>query len=118
MLLQKSKHFLYTPYVAECCDIVAAQGDHLSDKHLPYIVQLQKLTEDLELVVSKTHAEDTSEQFVPQIQSLKSSCDKVRSSIPFPLSESRKSRTTMSGPITDSSNSPNIYATQPFGLAA
>jgi hypothetical protein len=93
VLLQKSHHFRYSPYILECCHKLLARGSFPTDRHLPYIIYLQKLTEEVDDAVTEaTGAIRTSRQaqLPAELHRIRERYTTTKSSLPFPLSESRK----------------------------
>lgn len=92
ILLQKARNFLHTPYVTECCKHIALHGHEPSDKYLQYMVHLQRLIEEVDDTVAREGPTKWSQHCVDELQRVKESCAEIRSSLPFPLSESRKTQ--------------------------
>ncbi|KAM5342328.1 hypothetical protein ACJ41O_013294 [Fusarium nematophilum] len=92
VLLQKSHHFRYTPYILESCHILASRGNQPTDKHLPYIIYLQKLTEEVDdAVTGATGAQAAphkTQQLPAELHRIRERYMTTKASLPFPLSES------------------------------
>ncbi|KAH6975214.1 hypothetical protein BKA56DRAFT_590215 [Ilyonectria sp. MPI-CAGE-AT-0026] len=88
LILQKSRHFYFTPYISTCCEYLAHQNQHPTDKHLACIVNLQKLTEQVEEITGRTSNIGDGAQFEAEIQQIAQKCAEVKSTLPFSLSES------------------------------
>ncbi|KPM43790.1 hypothetical protein AK830_g2768 [Neonectria ditissima] len=88
LLLQKSRHFSFTPYISRCCEHLAAQGQYDTDKHLAYIINLQTLTEKLEDLVGQASTSNDAVQFEAEIQQIAQRCAETKCALPFPLSKS------------------------------
>ncbi|QPC79203.1 hypothetical protein HYE68_009955 [Fusarium pseudograminearum] len=91
VLLQKSHHFRYSPYILECCHKLLASGSFPTDRHLPYIIYLQKLTEEVDDAVieaSGTVRGSRQGHLPAELQRIRERYTTTKSSLPFPLSES------------------------------
>ncbi|RKL31786.1 hypothetical protein BFJ70_g9575 [Fusarium oxysporum] len=91
VLLQKSHHFRYSPFILECCHKLLSRGTAPSDRHLPYIIYLQKLTEEVDdAVIEATGAFRGSRQdkLPAELHRIRERYTSTKSSLPFPLSES------------------------------
>ncbi|KAH6955594.1 hypothetical protein DER45DRAFT_586529 [Fusarium avenaceum] len=91
VLLQKSHHFRYSPFILECCHKLLSGGTSPSDRHLPYIIYLQKLTEEVDdAVIEATGAMRGSRQdrLPAELHRIRERYTSTKSSLPFPLSES------------------------------
>ncbi|KAF5658865.1 cercosporin resistance protein [Fusarium heterosporum] len=91
VLLQKSHHFRYSPFILECCHKLLSEGTSPSDKHLPYIIYLQKLTEEVDdAVIEATGAIHGSRQdrLPAELNRIRDRYTNTKASLPFPLSES------------------------------
>ncbi|UPK94451.1 hypothetical protein LCI18_005386 [Fusarium solani-melongenae] len=90
VLLQKSHHFRYTPYILDCCHQLTARTSQPTDKHLPYIIYLQKLTEEVDdAVTGATSTLSTTTQQLPaELHRIRERYMTTKASLPFPLSES------------------------------
>ncbi|KAF4441526.1 cercosporin resistance [Fusarium acutatum] len=91
VLLQKSHHFRYSPFILECCHKLLSEGTAPSDRHLPYIIYLQKLTEEVDdAVIEATGAIRGSRQdkLPAELHRIRERYTSTKSSLPFPLSES------------------------------
>ncbi|KAG5750080.1 hypothetical protein H9Q69_001281 [Fusarium xylarioides] len=91
VLLQKSHHFRYSPFILECCHSLLSGGTAPSDRHLPYIIYLQKLTEEVDdAVIEATGAIRGSRQdkLPAELHRIRERYTSTKSSLPFPLSES------------------------------
>ncbi|PCD31955.1 hypothetical protein QX201_009074 [Fusarium graminearum] len=91
VLLQKSHHFRYSPYILECCHKLLASGSFPTDRHLPYIIYLQKLTEEVDDAVieaSGTVRGSRQGHLPAELQRIRERYTSTKSSLPFPLSES------------------------------
>ncbi|KAJ4136457.1 hypothetical protein NW768_004070 [Fusarium equiseti] len=91
VLLQKSHHFRYSPYILECCHNLLSAGSFPSDRHLPYIIYLQKLTEEVDDAVieatGKTRGSRPA-QLPAELQRIRDRYTSTKQAFPFPLSES------------------------------
>ncbi|KAL6360767.1 hypothetical protein LRP88_06475 [Fusarium phalaenopsidis] len=87
VLLQKSHHFRYTPYILECCHQLTARTSQSTDKHLPYIIYLQKLTEEVDdAVTGATSTQSTTTQQLPaELHRIRERYMTTKASLPFPL---------------------------------
>ncbi|RGP76417.1 hypothetical protein FLONG3_5302 [Fusarium longipes] len=91
VLLQKSHHFRYSPYILECCHKLITKGSFPTDRHLPYIIYLQKLTEEVDDAVTEatgTIRTPRQAQLPAELQRIRERYTTTKSSLPFPLSES------------------------------
>ncbi|KAK7425584.1 hypothetical protein QQZ08_007907 [Neonectria magnoliae] len=88
LLLQKSRHFAFTPYISRCCEHLAAQNEHQTDGHLVFIVHLQTLIEGLEDLVGSTSITNDAVQFETEMQKISQECAEIKSTLRFPLSKS------------------------------
>ncbi|KAG5814427.1 hypothetical protein H9Q74_002671 [Fusarium xylarioides] len=91
VLLQKSHHFRYSPFILECCHSLLSGGTAPSDRHLPYIIYLQKLTEEVDdAVIEATGAIRGSRQdkLPAELHRIRERYTSTKSSLPFLLSES------------------------------
>ncbi|CAG7557940.1 unnamed protein product [Fusarium equiseti] len=91
VLLQKSHHFRYSPYILECCHNLLSAGSFPTDRHLPYIIYLQKLTEEVDdAVIEATGTTRGSRpaQLPAELQRIRDRYTSTKQAFPFPLSES------------------------------
>ncbi|KAH7148998.1 hypothetical protein B0J13DRAFT_295194 [Dactylonectria estremocensis] len=88
LVLQKSRHFSFTPYILSCCEDLALQNQNANDKYLGYIIQLQSLTEGVEDMVGRTSTTGDGEQFKAEIQKTAQKLAEIKSTWPFSLSKS------------------------------
>ncbi|KAF4964964.1 hypothetical protein FSARC_7142 [Fusarium sarcochroum] len=91
VLLQKSHHFRYSPYIIQCCHELLAKGSFASDRHLPYIIYLQKLTEEVDdAVIEATGTIRGSRpgQLPIELHRIRDRYTATKTGLPFPLSES------------------------------
>ncbi|KAF5670077.1 cercosporin resistance protein [Fusarium heterosporum] len=87
IILQKTRQSFHTPYVLACCQHLASLNEYPTDKYLPYMVSVQILIEEIEDLVCKSTAPDGL-QFSTESQEISRKCADVKSTLPFPLSES------------------------------
>ncbi|KAH7148241.1 hypothetical protein EDB81DRAFT_868631 [Dactylonectria macrodidyma] len=88
LVLQKSRHFYFSPYILSCCEDLALQNQSATDIYLVHIIQLQRLTEKIEDLVSKTSATDDVVQFETELQKIVQDFADIKSTWPFSLSNS------------------------------
>ncbi|KAF5010242.1 hypothetical protein FDECE_3601 [Fusarium decemcellulare] len=91
VLLQKSHHFRYTPYILECCHLLTSKGTQPTDRHLPYIIYLQKLTEEVDDAVTgatSSQSAQTQQQLPAELHRISERYMNMKASLPFPLSDS------------------------------
>ncbi|KAH7115600.1 hypothetical protein EDB81DRAFT_873355 [Dactylonectria macrodidyma] len=88
IVLQKSRHFSFSPYILSCCEDLALQNQSATDKRLVYIIQLQCLTEKVEDLVGKTSTTNDVVQFEVEVQKLVQDFAEMKSTWPFSLSTS------------------------------
>ncbi|CAM1503194.1 Fc.00g079700.m01.CDS01 [Cosmosporella sp. VM-42] len=88
VLLQKSRHFNYTPYVFDCCQQLSNQGEQPTDKYLPYIIHLQKLTEEVDDSVARAQIPQSSHRIPAELQAIRDKYMYAKQTLPFPLSDS------------------------------
>lgn len=85
VVMQKSKHVQYTSYMYDHCEHLGRQAQYSTDKHLSYIIRLQKLIEDVDSI---TPREDSNASV--ELEQIKEEYAHIRASLPFSLHESRK----------------------------
>lgn len=83
--MRKSRHFEYTSYLYGHSEYLGQKSQFPTDKHLAYIVGLQKLIEDVDRIMTKDPGNASTE-----IGRVKKRCAEMRASLPFSLHESRK----------------------------
>ncbi|KAK8096050.1 hypothetical protein PG999_014072 [Apiospora kogelbergensis] len=83
VLMRKSRHFEYTSYLYGHCEHLGQKSQFPTDKHLAYIVGLQKLIEDVDRIMTRDPANASTE-----IGRVKKRCAEMRASLPFSLHES------------------------------
>ncbi|RGP69145.1 hypothetical protein FSPOR_4860 [Fusarium sporotrichioides] len=88
IILQKSRQVFNTTYLLACCEHLASLNQYPTDKFLPYITRVQTLIENIEDLVCKTAPTDNGLQFFTECQEITQKCSDIKSSLPFPLSES------------------------------
>ncbi|KAF4455689.1 hypothetical protein FALBO_15570 [Fusarium albosuccineum] len=88
VVLQKSRHMSYTAYISRCCEHLGLLNQYPTDKYLAYIIELQKLIEKVEDIVSKTSMTDNAFQFFAESQQIAQECAEIKTTLPFPLSDS------------------------------
>ncbi|KAI5464994.1 hypothetical protein BGZ63DRAFT_168442 [Mariannaea sp. PMI_226] len=84
VLMQKAPSFKYTPYILDCCRKLTVHGGAPHDKYLSYIIYLQKLTEEVDEVVSSSQS---SLQLAAELQRIKVMYLQTKATLPFVLSE-------------------------------
>ena len=85
VLMQKSRHFDYSSYMYDYCKYLRQKAQCSTDKHLAYIVRVQKLIEDVDCIMTNKPTNASTE-----IDIVKKECVEIRVSLPFSLHESRK----------------------------
>lgn len=90
VLLQKSLHFKYTPFILECCRRLSTRSSLPTDKHLSFIIYLQKLTGEVDEAVSILTGPQSHRKLPEELHRIKQRYINTKQSLPFPLSESRK----------------------------
>lgn len=65
-------------------------SEYPTDKYLPYMIQVQGLIERVEDLVYKASFNDNALQFSTESRDITQKCDEIKSTLPFPLSESRE----------------------------
>ncbi|KAM0351237.1 hypothetical protein ACHAP4_009376 [Fusarium culmorum] len=88
IILQKSRQVFNTTYLLACCEHLASLNQYPTDKFLPYITRVQTLIENIEDLVCKTATADNGLQFFTECQEITQNCLDIKSTLPFPLSES------------------------------
>ncbi|KAK6714784.1 hypothetical protein SNK04_005716 [Fusarium graminearum] len=88
IILQKSRQVFNTTYLLACCEHLASLNQYPTDKFLPYITRVQTLIENIEDLVCKTATTDNGLQFFTECQEITQKCLDIKSTLPFPLSES------------------------------
>ncbi|KAF5021744.1 hypothetical protein F66182_6194 [Fusarium sp. NRRL 66182] len=91
VLLQKSHHFRYSPYIIQCCHTLMSKAVYPSDRHFPYIIYLQKLTEEVDDAVTEAAGSihgSRQDQLAGELHRIRERYTTTKSSLPFPLSES------------------------------
>lgn len=96
ILLEKSQHSIFSPYISQICEDLAQEGEgHVpTDNHIRYIIQLQRLVEEVSTAAgrgsSRTLSAPSGEDAAATLQRIKQTGNSIKSSLPFPLSDSRK----------------------------
>ncbi|KAH7184948.1 uncharacterized protein B0J16DRAFT_304200 [Fusarium flagelliforme] len=88
IILQKSRQVFNTTYLSACCEHLASLNQYPTDRFLPYIIQTQTLIENIEDLVCKTAPTDNGLQFFTECQEITQKCGMIKTTLPFPLSES------------------------------
>ncbi|KAF4452976.1 hypothetical protein F53441_4207 [Fusarium austroafricanum] len=91
VLLQKSHHFRYSPYILQCCHELLSGGTSPTDRHLPYIIYLQKLTEEVDDAVTEANGAirgSRQDRLPAELHRIRERYTSTKSTLPFPLSES------------------------------
>lgn len=90
--LRRTATMQHTPYVDHCCRSLFDDGDHLTDRYLIFIVQLQKIHEKINICYHQEDLNFSSDNFAVElyVTSLKSDLDSFKNRLPFPLEESRE----------------------------
>ncbi|RKK09324.1 hypothetical protein BFJ66_g11680 [Fusarium oxysporum f. sp. cepae] len=88
IILQKTRQFFYTPYIAACCEHLASWNEYPTDKYLPYMITVQTLIEGVEDLVNNTVSTNNGLQFFSGCQEISQKCTEIKETLPFPLSES------------------------------
>lgn len=91
IVLQKSRHMSHSPYISKCCEHLGLLNVHPTDKYLVYIIRVQTLIEKVDDIVSKPCAAQDLTPFWERIQRIAQECAEIKATLPFPLSDSRKS---------------------------
>ncbi|KAK8043755.1 hypothetical protein PG994_012593 [Apiospora phragmitis] len=84
VLMQKSRHVGYTPYLYDYCEHLGRQARCPTDKHLSYIIRLQKLIEDIDYMMTS----ESTTNAAAETERVKKECTEIRVSLPFSLHES------------------------------
>ncbi|VUC30940.1 unnamed protein product [Clonostachys rosea] len=88
ILLHKSRHFSHSPYISRCIEYISANAQVPTDAHLRYLIQLQRLTEEIDDVWN-ADLDDMGKQRAGQtIRNVATKCETIKSSLPFPINES------------------------------
>ena len=82
--------FPYTDFIRQSCEKLEQQGAVASDKHLKYIVQLQRLLEEMDNFTD-TIASSSSDERQARLISIGDQMDHFKSSISFALGSCRRS---------------------------
>lgn len=88
----KQSNFSYTSYIEECCQSLYDKPEHLYDKYLIYIVQLQRLAEKIDRL-SASHGQELmrpgsgTELYVID---MKSDLEAFQRRLPFNIDEARE----------------------------
>ncbi|KAM5350134.1 hypothetical protein ACJ41O_006639 [Fusarium nematophilum] len=90
VVLQKSRHFSYVPYISRCCEHLGHLNQYPTDKYLAYIIHLQTLIEKVEDMASKASTTNDAAQFFAESEQIAQQCTEIKTTLPFPLSESRE----------------------------
>ncbi|KAM5364464.1 hypothetical protein ACJZ2D_011524 [Fusarium nematophilum] len=88
VVLQKSRHFSYVPYISRCCEHLGHLNQYPTDKYLAYIIHLQTLIEKVEDMASKASTTNDAAQFFAESEQIAQQCTEIKTTLPFPLSES------------------------------
>ncbi|KAF4442548.1 hypothetical protein F53441_11709 [Fusarium austroafricanum] len=88
IIMQKTRQFFYTPYISACCEHLASLNEYPTDKYLPYMIEIQTLIEGVEDAVGRNAPEDNGLQFLSECQEISQKCTEIKTTLPFPLSES------------------------------
>ncbi|KAF5023546.1 hypothetical protein F66182_4413 [Fusarium sp. NRRL 66182] len=90
IILQKSRQVFDTSYISNCCDRLILMNQYPTDKYLPFIMNAQTLVGKVDDVVCRTSTTNNGLQFYAEIQDITQRCTDIKSSLPFPMSESRQ----------------------------
>ncbi|KAJ4256191.1 hypothetical protein NW762_009269 [Fusarium torreyae] len=90
IMLQKQRQCFDISYISACCEHLALMSEYPNDKYLPYMIQVQGLIERVEDLVYKASFNDNALQFSTESRDITQKCDEIKSTLPFPLSESRE----------------------------
>lgn len=93
MLLQKARSFAYTAYLGTSCRNLALQSAADGDKYLPYIVEAQRIAEGIDALTGEPASAGAA-----RLRTLNEEYAALKSSVTFPLSNSRKRIDPFSGP--------------------
>ncbi|RMJ16599.1 hypothetical protein CDV36_003718 [Fusarium kuroshium] len=88
IVLQKSRHMSYSPYISRCCEHLGLLNQHPTDKYLVYIIRVQTLIERVDDIVSKPSAVQDLSPFWEETQRIAQECTEIKATLPFPLSDS------------------------------
>lgn len=87
------RHFPYTHFILESCEKLELQGEFPSDKYLKHIVQIQRLSEEVDDFVTHATAKSSVDENTAKMTTIRHQVDSLKSNLTFALSECRKSST-------------------------
>ncbi|KAH8895798.1 hypothetical protein GQ53DRAFT_33184 [Thozetella sp. PMI_491] len=86
IVLQKLRSFSYSPFMLRSSEELAAQNISATDKYLPYIVQVQRLSEKASDFASMD-VDGSPGGLLRGVEALRAELDLLKSTVAFPLSE-------------------------------
>ncbi|CAG9990434.1 unnamed protein product [Clonostachys byssicola] len=88
ILLHKSRHFTHSSYISRCVEYISANAEVPTDTHLRYLIQLQRLTEEIDDVWNSDLDGLEKQRAGETIRHVATNCETIKSSLPFPINES------------------------------
>jgi len=88
VVLQKMRHFPFVPFILESCEKLALEGDAPGDKHIPHIIRMQRLAEELDDLVAGLDSQAPSSY--SRLDLVRHKVDSLKLELTFPLGECRK----------------------------
>jgi hypothetical protein len=90
MVLGKFRHFPFRPFILQSAQWLSSTAMNVVDQHMPCLVQLLKLSEDLDQMNVESRTANVASSIQDRGLRVKSRLATLKSSLAFPLSDSRK----------------------------
>lgn len=85
------RHFPYAQFILDSCEKLELQGEFPTDKYLKPIVQMQRLSEEVDDIITEATAKSSVDEINVKISAIRSQVDSFKSNLTFALGECRKS---------------------------
>ncbi|CAI6032635.1 unnamed protein product [Clonostachys chloroleuca] len=104
------------PYISRCVEHISANAQVSTDTHVQYLIRLQRLTEEIDDVWN-ADLDDLGKQHAGQtIRQVATKCEAIKSSLPFPINESRELPKTANCLMTITSNAQSSPGGSHYGV--
>lgn len=90
VILDKFRCFPTIPLLAESCEALAERAEYPTDQHLPQIVDLLRMIEDIESLVKGTTHFQLEDNLLARIENLQRQLRSLKAALPSNVASSRE----------------------------
>ncbi|KAK0716061.1 hypothetical protein B0H67DRAFT_256615 [Lasiosphaeris hirsuta] len=87
IVLQKMRHFPYATFILESCEKLEQRAEFPTDKHLKQIVQIQRLSEEVDDIVANGTVKSTVDEANTKLATIRNQLGTFKTQLSFALSE-------------------------------